>query len=111
MRILLSTLCLILLALTSVQAAAARGHAPAAGTIVICTGHGPVMIAVDADGQPTGDLIACPEFAMALSAPLPDTAQPPQRTDIWRPMYRTHNVAQPTYALQAPANARAPPLF
>ena len=49
----LHVLLLVLVAVTSVELAAARGQAPAVGTLVICTGSGPVHILVDENGQPT----------------------------------------------------------
>ncbi|HKL54704.1 MAG TPA: hypothetical protein VJ893_01145 [Roseovarius sp.] len=46
--------------------AVARTAPDAAGQIEICTGTGPVMVMVDAEGQPTGATHICPECALAL---------------------------------------------
>lgn len=74
-------LCLALLvALTGQAAAIARGQPVADTWIEICSGSGPVMLAVDADGQPTGTAHLCPDNAyllvQALSAAAPDVAAP-----------------------------------
>jgi len=52
----------------SVAAGHARGQAPAAGHAVLCTGHGTVTIAVDADGAPIGMRVLCPDCALTLLA-------------------------------------------
>ncbi|MCZ0813249.1 MAG: hypothetical protein ACQEVT_10200 [Pseudomonadota bacterium] len=46
--------------------AVARTAPDAAGQIEICTGSGPVMVMVDANGEPTGATHICPECALAL---------------------------------------------
>lgn len=57
-----------ILALTSVTMAVARGHAPAVGQVVICSGYGIVTIAVDADGNPTEAVQPCPDCVAGQSA-------------------------------------------
>ncbi|WGW03676.1 hypothetical protein [Tropicibacter oceani] len=57
----------VLMALTSVQVAVARGASPAVGTMVICLGQTVVTVAVDSDGQPTkGTTHLCPDVALSL---------------------------------------------
>ena len=46
--------------------AMARGMAPAADEIVICTGQGAVVMTIDADGNPTAPAHLCPDCAMNL---------------------------------------------
>jgi hypothetical protein len=55
-----------LLALTSVQAAVARGAAPVAGSVEICIGHTIVVIAVDSEGNPTQSVHLCPDISLSL---------------------------------------------
>ena len=58
---------LSLLVMLTAQAAAVAHAAPApSGRMELCTGNGPVMVYVDADGQPVGDPVYCPEFALSL---------------------------------------------
>ncbi|AWZ22433.1 Hypothetical protein RAK1035_3728 [Roseovarius sp. AK1035] len=71
--ILALALCLVL-ALTSQSLAVARGMAQPVGKIVLCTGTGPITVAVDAEGQPRATPHLCPDclpgFAVVLDAPL-----------------------------------------
>ncbi len=56
----------LLVALTG-QAAAVAHAAPApSGQMEICAGSGPVMVYLDADGEPVGDPVYCPDFALSL---------------------------------------------
>lgn len=55
-----------LLVFTGQAMAVARGMPLPVDQIVICSGSGPVMIHVDADGQPTGSAHLCPENALGL---------------------------------------------
>jgi hypothetical protein len=46
--------------------------------MVICTGTGPISVAIGADGQPAGQLHVCPDCALgALGAVLPELARAP----------------------------------
>ena len=56
----------LLLVLTGHSMAVARGMPGVAGQIEICSGTGPVMIALDAEGNPTGPAHICPEAALSL---------------------------------------------
>jgi hypothetical protein len=72
----LSVLLALLVAVTAVHVGAMRGHAKAAGSIVLCTGAGPVSIAVDAEGAPVGYGHVCPDCVMSVLAAVdaPDVA-------------------------------------
>lgn len=101
-------LCL-LLALTSLTMAAARGAAQPVGQIVLCTGAGPVSVPVDATGKPTGPSHLCPDCLPALLAGASSTP------DAARPL-RLCRAAWPLTGAMAPAGsafpaftARAPP--
>ena len=48
--------------------AVARGQATALGSMVLCTGSGPVSVPVDAGGKPTGPAHICPDCALSLFA-------------------------------------------
>ncbi|ALG91744.1 MAG: hypothetical protein CL814_04835 [Confluentimicrobium sp.] len=66
LRPLLATLLALMLSLTSFTLAAARGQAPAAGEMVICSGLGLQTITVDADGNPVGPPHICPDGVAAF---------------------------------------------
>ena len=101
----------LVLALTGGTMAAARGQAMAAGSIVICTGTGPVHVAVDRDGRPIGPVHICPDCALSLfdtaaagpgPAPVPDRAT--LVADHVEPSAPVHAARLRT------ARARAPPV-
>ena len=68
MRTYLGIVLALLLAVTGQSMAVARGMPGAEGSIVLCTGTGPVMVTVDDNGQPVGPPHICPDFAAMLFA-------------------------------------------
>lgn len=80
----------LIIALTSGAMAVARGQTTAAGSIVLCTGTGPLTVQVDADGQPIGPVHICPDCALGLFDAASSTA--------------------PTFLTPALASARIPTL-
>lgn len=63
----LAILLVSVLVLTGHSMAIARGMPMAMGAIELCTGaEGPVMMPVDAEGNPTGPPHICPEFSLSL---------------------------------------------
>ena len=78
-RHILSLVLSLLVVLTGQAAAVAHGAPGPAGRMELCTGSGPVMVYVDADGQPVGDPVYCPEFALSLilALDLPDVTAGP----------------------------------
>ncbi len=56
------------LLLTGGAMAVARGQTDSASLAVICTGQGPVMIALGPDGEPVAPPHYCPDGALALLA-------------------------------------------
>jgi len=70
-RSLLALSLALIVAATSLTMAVARGQARVAGEIVICTGLGVTVIAVDAEGNPTGPAHICPDMVLAMLAAPP----------------------------------------
>lgn len=56
----------LLLVLTAQSMAVARGLPGSAGSVVLCTGTGPVTILIDAEGQPIGHAHVCPDCTLSL---------------------------------------------
>ncbi|WP_212525096.1 hypothetical protein [Actibacterium sp. MT2.3-13A] len=56
----------LMLAVTSLTLAVARGQAPVAGVIELCSGAGMAAVPVDAEGKPTGPAHVCPDGVAAL---------------------------------------------
>ena len=72
-RILRSTVAIVLallLAVTSVTLAVARGQTRIAGEIVICSGNGFTTVSVDDHGNPVEAVHICPDMALGLIAAL-----------------------------------------
>jgi hypothetical protein len=68
------------LAATSLTMAVARGQMRVAGEIVLCTGEGPLTVAVNERGEPVGPMVICPDMALgllaAVAAPQPQVSRP-----------------------------------
>lgn len=65
-RTYLAFLLSVLLILTGQSLAASRGVSMAVGQMEICSGNGPVVVYMDAEGQPTGAPHYCPDCALML---------------------------------------------
>ena len=103
-------LCLCaLLALTSQTMAVARGTPAPAGTMVLCTGTGPVTVLVDSEGTPTGAVHICPDCALglfdAVATVPPDAPQTATATAL-DPFEPTLEIV---VAARSAFKARAPP--
>lgn len=77
-RTLVAAVAVLAIVLTTGVVGAARGHATAAGEIVICSGGAVVTITVDADGKPTGPAHWCPDCVLTLLAGVADVRVLPQ---------------------------------
>lgn len=62
----MAALLVALLTLTGLSLASERGVARIAGQIILCTGHGPVAVWVDAEGQPVDKTALCPDQTLSL---------------------------------------------
>lgn len=99
----------MLLVLTAQSMAVARGMPGAAGSIVLCTGAGPVTILTDAEGQPVAPAHVCPDCTLSLIVTVAQTAP-----EASRPMGRAEALVLPPAitVLQRsvhPFSARDPP--
>jgi len=56
----------LMLAVTSLTLAVARGQAPAVGVIELCSGAGLAAVPVDAEGNPMGPAHVCPDGVAAF---------------------------------------------
>jgi hypothetical protein len=80
MRVLSSLFLALTVALSSVTMAQARHHSRAAAMIDLCLATGVISLAVDAQGNPVGPELPCPDCVPALLAlavsGAPDVAAP-----------------------------------
>jgi hypothetical protein len=66
------------IALTAAAFAVARGQGMVAGYAEICAGSGPVMVALNAEGNPVGPAQLCPEAAFfVIGGVAPPPPAPP----------------------------------
>ncbi|CUH47296.1 hypothetical protein [Ruegeria atlantica] len=99
----------LLVVLTGQGIAASRGVDRAVGHMVLCTGSGPVVVYMDAEGQPTKAPHFCPDYALNLLGAV-SIAEPslPVAPEVDRRM--PSRVAENLIALPIPSQpARAPP--
>ncbi|MFA8387205.1 MAG: hypothetical protein ACEPO2_16405 [Pelagibaca sp.] len=101
----------LLIAFTSVQFAAARGQSPAVGTMEICTGTGPIHILVDENGEPTGGVMICPDYAMAFYADVLSAVPDLQQVALWQDIWLPSVAVGAHSAAPRAAQARGPPGF
>ncbi|MCR9109891.1 hypothetical protein [Marivita sp. XM-24bin2] len=99
----------VLVALTSVQFAAARGQSPAVGVMEICTGTGPLHILVDETGDPTGGVMICPDYAMAVFADVWTQSPELGRVKLWHAVWLPRSAVDAASILEKTAQARGPP--
>jgi hypothetical protein len=110
-RIYLAVMLSMVLALTGQSLAQSRGVSIAQGQMEICTGTGPVMVYVDADGQPTQAPHYCPDFALTLlSALVVADITAPRAPDGVR-VHDASGQAQVLTTVALRASARAPPVL
>jgi hypothetical protein len=110
-RSLVSLLLILCLLVTGNALSSARGQGMAVGQMVICTGTGPVVVHVDAEGQPAEAPHYCPDCALTLIATgaggVPGIVRPLATWQADAPHAPPQTVAQSRATL---ARARAPPL-
>lgn len=83
----IAALLAVILALTSVTMAVARGQTRVAGEMVLCSGYGIVVLHLDAAGNPVdgpggapgGAVHLCPDMVLSMLAALPLAEVLPQR--------------------------------
>ena len=108
---LISALLVSLIVLTAQSAAAARMMPDAAGQMVICTSTGPMMVYVDAHGEPTGAPRICPEFALSLIVAVAFESAVVDARGAWVALEAAQvPFAQAALQLGTP-NARGPPVL
>jgi len=105
----LALLLAVILAVTSVSAAFARGQADPAGTMVLCRGLVTVTVVVDANGQPIGIPHLCPDAAVGFFVDSGESAPAESRVFAWQTInWAMATIRLPLARTDVP-RARGPP--
>ncbi|MCC5986241.1 MAG: hypothetical protein JJT95_01070 [Pararhodobacter sp.] len=111
MRIFALTLLALAVMASSVTMVQARHQARGVGEVVLCTGYGMVSVEIDAEGNPVGPMLPCPDCIMATAAL--DTGPATAPHPVLRLVALAHALRDhPAPASGAPVfrHARAPPV-
>ncbi|MBC7133408.1 MAG: hypothetical protein H5U16_09925 [Roseovarius sp.] len=100
----------VLVALTSVTLAVARGTPQPVGQIVLCTGEGTRSVFIGADGAPVPAPHVCPDCLPAFHATAPQDALPLRHEPLSDALYPLAGASHVTTPPPPPLRARAPPL-
>ena len=96
---------------SSVTMAVARNQPRPIGEMVLCTGYGMVVVSVDAEGQPTGPMMPCPD-CVVTPAGLEDAGAslplPPQV--LVAQAHALRSLPAPATGAPVFCHARAPPV-
>ena len=103
-------LLVLVIGFASVQLAVARGQSPAVSTMVICTGTGLIHILVDENGEPTGSVMVCPDYALAFYADATIASPDLVRLDVWQLLWLSRTEALSAEQAAPLSQARGPPL-
>lgn len=107
----LGVLMAVVLAVTSLSAAYARGQAEPAGTMVICRGLTVMTVLVDGDGLPIEETHVCPDAALAFFFESGEQRFAVSHVLVWRPVdWDAPTLVVDSFVFIA-AQARGPPVF
>ncbi len=110
-RILTLTLAL-LIAVTSQQMAMARGLTKdARGQVILCTGQGPTVVTLNAQGEPIGPVHICPDCALTLMAYVDAPIAVETRVVHIQTLAQTFVSTPQILVIPITSQARDPPLF
>lgn len=109
LRLTLSLLLCLGLALTGGTMAVMRGQMAQSFTMVICTGHGTATVTLDADGNPVDFMHACPDCTLTLAVPGFDSPVVAPRALRWTALRPPVALAAPLPVAWVAVLARGPP--
>jgi hypothetical protein len=101
----------LMLILTGQSLAVMRMAPGPAGEMVLCTGSGPVAVAVDENGQPVGPPHICPDCAMALFHAVGHSHEAAPRAQARKASLHHGIIARPWTAPSPSPQARGPPVL
>ncbi|WP_417210788.1 hypothetical protein [Antarctobacter sp.] len=111
MRSLLGVVMTVVMAVTSLSAAHARGQAAPVGTMVICRGLTVATVLIGADGQPVEVQHICPDAALALFVETGAVPPPITQAFVWQAVQWDAPVLVAGSRGAIAAQARGPPAF
>lgn len=96
--------------LGAVHVGAMRGLAPAAGSIILCTGGQALRVAVDAKGQPVAPAPLCPDCTISLAEDPRAPATPLRAEGLPKRSVWADRSASPKALHGVVPSARGPPI-
>ncbi|WP_323771532.1 hypothetical protein [Antarctobacter sp.] len=111
MRSLLGVVMTVVMAVTSLSAAHARGQSSPVGTMVICRGLTVATVLIGADGQPVEVQHICPDAALALFVESGAVPPPTVQAVIWQAVQWDAPALVAGSLVAMAAQARGPPAF
>lgn len=105
-------LCALALMVSSVTMAVARNQPRPVGEMVLCTGYGMVVVGVDAQGQPAGPMMPCPDCVPALAGLAgAESALPQPALTLSTLAHALRNLPAPAQGAPVFHHPRAPPVM
>ncbi|SHG53486.1 hypothetical protein [Cognatishimia maritima] len=110
LRLHISALLIALLTLTGYGTAMAKGMPQSVGVMELCAGQATVLIAVDANGEPTAPQQHCPECTLLALDMIADQSDPLEVSQAQFAMPKTAEATSVAVQRLLKLKARAPPL-
>lgn len=111
MRIFALTLLALAVMASSVTMVQARHQARAVGEMVLCTGYGMVSVKVDAEGNPAGPMLPCPDCIVSMAGlDTGPVAAPLPPRELSALAHALRDLPAPASGAPVFAHARAPPV-
>lgn len=111
MKNLVTCILALVLGVTSIGLASARGQTHVGGQVVLCSGGRLITVTLDAAGQPIGPSHICPDMALGLLAALANAPVEFGPPDQPRGLHLVQAISQTAPAVEHLSRARAPPVL
>ena len=101
----------LIMAVTSVGLASARGQTHVGGQVVLCSGGRIVTVTLDINGEPMGPTHICPDMALTMMLAVADAPANLARPDAQGAVLGVDTISQTVPVISHLSRARAPPVL